>query len=112
MLKLKSTTNPNRGRSVTGNEYFTAGIATLGPCYMFLRGGGGGGGVHPDFCIKLDFGIAFDQKTRARDQNVEEIEDSGRPWGKPRPYLVHFWLNRANANHLNMSKTKLWVLYL
>ena len=40
-------------------------------------GGGGGGGVHPDYFVKLDFEIAVDQQTRARDQTFEGVPDSG-----------------------------------
>ena len=42
-----------------------------------LRGGGGGGGVHPDYFVKLDFEIAVDQQTRARDRTFEGVPDSG-----------------------------------
>ena len=34
---------------------------------FFLLRGGGGGGVHPDYFVNLDFEIAVDQQTRARD---------------------------------------------
>ena len=50
-------------------------------------------GVHPDFFVKLDFEIAVDQQTRAHDQTVEGVPDSGCPpvpAGQPRPYLVNF----------------------
>ena len=40
-------------------------------------GGGGGGGGHPDYFVKLDFEIAVDQKTRARDRTFEGVLDSG-----------------------------------
>ena len=42
---------------------------------VLLRGGGGGGGggVHPEFFVKLDFEIAVDQQTRARDQTFEGV---------------------------------------
>ena len=40
-------------------------------------GGGGGGGVHPDYFVKLDFEIAVDQQTRARDRTFEGVPDSG-----------------------------------
>ena len=40
-------------------------------------GGGGGGGVHPDYFVKLDFEIAVDQQTRARDRTFEGDPDSG-----------------------------------
>ena len=59
---------------------------------------GGGGGVHPDFFVKLDFEIAVDQQTRARDQTFEGVLDSGCPpvpAGQPRPYLVNLWPNFA-----------------
>ena len=36
-----------------------------------------GGGVHPDYFVKLDFEIAVDQKTRARDRTFEGVPDSG-----------------------------------
>ena len=36
-----------------------------------------GGGVHPDYFVKLDFEIAVDQQTRARDQTFEGVPDSG-----------------------------------
>ena len=39
--------------------------------------GGGGGGVHPDYFVKLDFEIAVDQQTRARDRTFEGVLDSG-----------------------------------
>ena len=42
-----------------------------------LRGGGGGGGFHPDYFVKLDFEIAVDQQTRARDRTFEGVPDSG-----------------------------------
>ena len=38
---------------------------------------GGGGGVHPDHFVKLDFEIAVDQQTRARDRTFEGVPDSG-----------------------------------
>ena len=37
----------------------------------------GGGGVHPDYFVKLDFEIAVDQQTRARDQTFEGVPDTG-----------------------------------
>ena len=40
-------------------------------------GGGGGGGVHPDYFVKLDFEIAVDQQTKARDRTFEGVPDSG-----------------------------------
>ena len=40
-----------------------------------LRGGGGGG--HPDYFVKLDFEIAVDQQTSARDRTFEGVPDSG-----------------------------------
>ena len=35
------------------------------------------GGVHPDYFVKLDFEIAVDQQTRARDRTFEGVPDSG-----------------------------------
>ena len=43
-------------------------------CINLLRGGGG---VHPDYFVKLDFEIAVDQQTKARDQTFEGVPDSG-----------------------------------
>ena len=43
--------------------------------YSFKGGGGGGG--HPDYFVKLDFEIAVDQQTRARDRTFEGVPDSG-----------------------------------
>ena len=63
--------------------------------------------------MKLDFEIAVDQQTRARDRNFEGVPDSGSPTvsaGQPRLYLVHF--GSILPNPLNMPKTILWVLYL
>ena len=37
----------------------------------------GGGGVHPYYFVKLDFEIAVDQQTRARDRAFEGVPDSG-----------------------------------
>ena len=56
------------------------------------------GGVHPDYFVKLDFEIAVDQQTRARDRTFEGVPDSGWPpvpAGQPRPYLVNLWPNFA-----------------
>ena len=36
-----------------------------------------GGGVHPDYFVKLDFEIAVDQQTRARDRTFEGVLNSG-----------------------------------
>ena len=41
-----------------------------------FKGGGGGEGVHPDYFVKLDFEIAVDQQTRARDRTFEGVLDS------------------------------------
>ena len=38
---------------------------------------GVGGGVHPVYFVKLDFEIAVDQQTRARDRTFEGVPDSG-----------------------------------
>ena len=35
------------------------------------------GGVHPDYFVKLDFEIAVDQQSRARDRTFEGVPDSG-----------------------------------
>ena len=48
------------------------------------------------FFVKLDFEIAVDQKTRARDQTFDGVSDSGYTpvlAGQPRPYLVNLWPN-------------------
>ena len=42
--------------------------------YISFRGGGG---VHPDYFVQLDFEIAVDQQTRARDRTFEGVPDSG-----------------------------------
>ena len=34
---------------------------------------------HPDFFVKLDFKIAVDQQTRARDRNVEALRGFRTP---------------------------------
>ena len=49
----------------------------------------GGRGVHPDLFVKLDFEIAVDQQTEARDQTFEGVPDSRVqvPAGQPRPCL-------------------------
>ena len=47
------------------------------PIIQLRGGGGGGGGVHPDYFVKLDFEIAVDQQTRARDRTFEGVPDSG-----------------------------------
>ena len=36
-----------------------------------------GGGVHPDYFVKLDFEIAVDQQTKARDRTFEGVPDYG-----------------------------------
>ena len=49
--------------------------------------------VNPDMFVKLDFEIAVDQQTRARDRTFEGVPDSEYPpvpAGQPRPYLVNF----------------------
>ena len=51
-------------------------ISNLNNTYL-RGGGGGGGGVHPDYFVKLDFEIAVDQQTRARDRTFEGVPDSG-----------------------------------
>ena len=68
---------------------------------MPLRGGGGGGfTLFFVVVVKLDFGIAVDQQTKAHDQFFEGVPDSGCPpvpAGQPSPYLVNFWLNFAKS---------------
>ena len=57
-----------------------------------------GGGVHPDYFVKLDFEIAVDQQTWARDRTFMGVPDSGWPpvpAGQPRPYLINLWPNFA-----------------
>ena len=63
--------------------------------YASLRGRGG---VHPDYFVKLDFEIAVDQQTRARDRTFEGVPESGCspvPAVQPRPYLVNLLPNFA-----------------
>ena len=51
-----------------------------------------GGGVHPDYFVKLDFEIAVEQQTRARDRTFEGVPDPGCPpvsAGQSHPYLVN-----------------------
>ena len=50
------------------------GLETWHFSYLPLRGGGG---VHPDYFVKLDFEIAVDQQTKARDRTIEGVPDSG-----------------------------------
>ena len=72
---------------------------------------GGGGGVHPDYFVKLDFEIAVDQQTRARDRTFEGVPDSGCP----RDSHAHIWsiCGPILPNDLNMLKTmdKNWLSY-
>ena len=69
------------------------------PYYRIVKGGGGGGGGHPDyFFVKLDFEIAVDQQTRARDRTFKGTLDSECPpvpAGQPRSYLVNSEICRA-----------------
>ena len=66
------------------------------------------GGVHPDFVVKLDFELAVDQKTRARDRTFKGVPDS-----RYRPVLrdnhAHIWsiFSPILPNHLKMLKTML-----
>ena len=49
----------------------------------------GGGGFTLIIFVKLDFEIAVDQQTNARDRTFEGVTDSGCPpvsAGQPRPY--------------------------
>ena len=60
--------------------------------------------------MKLDFEIAVDQQTRARDRTFEGVLDSGCPQDSH----VHIWsiLGPILPNHLNMYKTMLWSALL
>ena len=52
--------------------------------------------VQPDFFVKLDFEIAVDQQTMARDLTFKGVSESGCPpvtAGQPRRYLVYLWPN-------------------
>ena len=64
--------------SVHGSE--TATISILHKMFDIKikgGGGGGGGGVTLMFFVKLNFEIAVDQQTRARDRIFEGVPDSG-----------------------------------
>ena len=50
--------------------------------------GGGGGGGAAGFFVKLDFEIAVDQQTRARNRTFEVVPDSG--CGTATPIFGHF----------------------
>ena len=65
-----------------------------------------GGGVHPVFCVKLDFEIAVDQQTKAHDQTFEGVPDSGFP--RDSHALIWSIFGSILPNHLNMLKTLLW----
>ena len=80
-------------------EWFT-------PFYVKGGGGGGGGGVHPGYFVKLDFVIAVDQQTRARDRTFEGVPD----YGCPRDSHAHIWsiCGLIMPNDLNMLKTMIW----
>ena len=72
---------------------------------IYIRGGGGGGGwwVHPHFLVKFDFEIAIDQQTRACEQTVEGVLDSGSrpvPGGHPLDPLQYSV--QIMPNHLNI----------
>ena len=55
---------------------------------------------HPDFFVKLDFKIAVDQQTRARDRNVEALRGFRTPGarGTATPIFGQFWLNFAKSS--------------
>ena len=77
---------------------------------MSLRGGGGGGGgIHHDYFVKLDFEIAVDQQTRARDRNFERVPDSVCP-PVPRDSHAHIWsiCGPILPNELNILKPMIW----
>ena len=65
--------------------------------FIFLVKGGS-----PCFLVvKLDFEIAVDQQTKARNQTFEGVLDFGCPpvpAGQSRPYLVNFWYNFAKSS--------------
>ena len=60
-------------------------------------------GVRPDYFVKLDFEIAVDQQTRARDPIFEGVLDSGCL----RDSHAHIWsiCGPILPNDLNMLKT-------
>ena len=63
-------------------------------------------GFHPDFFLKLDFEIAVDQQTRARDQTFEGVPSPGaHPC--PQDSHAHIWsiFGPIFPNHLNVLKT-------
>ena len=52
------------------------------------------------FFVKLDFEIAVEQQTRARDRTFEGVSNPGCPpvavhVEQPRPYFVNLWPNFA-----------------
>ena len=69
----------------------------------------GGGGVHPDYFVKLDFEIAVDQQTRARDRTLRGFRSPGDN-RCPRDSHAHIWsiYGPILPNDLNMLKTMIW----
>ena len=56
--------------------------------------------IHPDFFVKFDLEIAFDQQTKACDRTFEGVPDSGCrpvPAGQPRPFLVQIVPNYTKS---------------
>ena len=79
-----------------------------------LKGGGGGGRFQTVFLFgKLDFEIAVDQQTNARDRTFEgfRIPDAHR-CPQDSHALVWSIFSSILPNHLNMLKTMLWVALL
>ena len=54
--------------------------------------------------MELDFEIAVDQQTRARDRTFEGVPEFRCPPGQPRPYVVNFWPNFARGGSSNVLK--------
>ena len=75
---------------------------------ILLRAGGGGG-FTPSFFVKIDFKIAVEQQTRARDRTFEGFPDSGCHRCL-RDSHTHIWsiFGLVLPKHLNMLKTMLW----
>ena len=69
--------DPISGRPEIRLEHVSPYKKYTGARFVKGGGGGGGGGVHPDYFVKLDFEIAVDQQTRARDRTFEGVSDSG-----------------------------------
>ena len=72
-----------------------------------VKGGGGGGGVHPDYFVKLNFEIAVDQQTRARDQTFEGVPGDHRCLRDSNAHIGSI-CGPNLSNDLNMFKTMIW----